>query len=150
MTPGMDTIDAAERARRGAAAEDLAACYLQLRGCTIVGRRVHVGGGEIDLIARSGGWLLLVEVRFRETLSFGHPAESVRGRKARSLARAARAYVARGLGSARCWRLDVVTVTLEKGGEARVQHYPAAVTLEGGWVGEGLASHRADVPTDDR
>jgi putative endonuclease len=146
----MDTIDAAERARRGAAAEDLAACYLRLRGCTIVGRNVRAGGGEIDLIARTGEWLLLVEVRFRETLSFGHPAETVCGRKARSLARAARAFVARGIGGARCWRLDVVTVVLEKGGEARVQHYPAAVTLEGGRVGEGGPGHGAGISRVDR
>ncbi len=133
----MSTIDHAERARRGAAAEDLAASYLRLRGCTIVGRNVHVGGGEIDLIARVGDWLLLVEVRYRETTAFGHPAETVSGPKARALARAGRAYIARGIGDARCWRLDVVTVTMETGGEARVQHYPAAVTLDGGKLGEG-------------
>jgi putative endonuclease len=133
----MARIDSAERARRGAAAEDLASCYLRLRGCEIVGRNVRAGGGEIDLIARTGDWLLLVEVRYRETIAFGHPVETVCGAKARSLARAARAYVARGIGGARCWRLDVVTVILEKGGEARVQHYPAAVTMDGGWIGEG-------------
>ncbi len=133
----MPIIDHAERARRGAAAEDLAASYLRLRGCTIIGRNVRVGGGEIDLIARAGDWVLLVEVRYRETTAFGHPAETVCGPKARALARAGRAYIARGIGDARCWRLDVVTVTLETGGEARVQHYPAAVTLDGGRVGEG-------------
>ena len=145
----MNPVDSAERARRGAAAEDLAACYLRLRGCTIVGRNVRAGGGEIDLIARMGGWLLLIEVRYRETLAFGHPAETVTGPKARSLARAARAYVARGIEGARCWRLDVVTVTMEKGGEARVQHYPSAVTLEGGRVGEGCAGRPGNLSRED-
>ena len=138
--PAMRANDVSERARRGAAAEDLAASYLRLRGCSIIGRNVRVGGGEIDLIARTGHWVLLIEVRYREDTSFGHPAETICGRKARALARAGRAYVARGIGDARCWRLDVVTVTMESNGGARIQHYPAAVTLDGGKVGEGLST----------
>jgi len=118
------------RARIGAAAEDLAAAYLKLRGCEIIGRNVRVGGGEIDLVARRGDWVILVEVRYRESVDFGEPIETIRGRKARALGRAARAWMCRNRDAAACWRLDAVTVTLGPGGEARVRHFPAAVPLE--------------------
>ncbi len=118
-----------ERARKGADAEDLAAAYLRLRGCLIVGRNVRAGGGEIDLVARRGEWLLLIEVRFREGIDYGQPIETVRGRKARALARAAHAYIGRFRGTATCWRFDVVTVTLGPDGGACVRHYPGAVPL---------------------
>ena len=118
-----------ENLRRGAAAEDLAADYLRLRGFEIVERNVRVAGGEIDLVARRGEWLVLVEVRFRGSCSHGHPVETVCGRKARAVGRAARAYLAQGRRGASCWRFDVVTVTLEEDGEARVRQFPGAVSL---------------------
>ena len=88
------------------------AAYLRLRGLEVVGRNVRVGGGEIDLIARKGDWLLLFEVRFRSSHAFGHPVESISGRKVRALARAGRAYLASFRGRATCWRFDAVTVSL--------------------------------------
>jgi putative endonuclease len=122
-------FDAPERARRGAAAEELAAAYLRLRGCRVIGRNVRVGRGEIDLIVRSGEWLLLVEVRFRSSRDFGHPVETIVGRKARSLARAGRAYVASFQGDATCWRFDVVTVSLLPDGEVRIERFEGVVPL---------------------
>jgi putative endonuclease len=121
-----------ERARRGAAAEAIAAAYLRLRGCEIIGRNVRIGGGEIDLIARKGIWLLLVEVRFRSNHAFGHPIETVVGRKARALARAGRAYLASCQRDATCWRFDVVTVSLLPQGGCRIECFEGAVPLGGG------------------
>jgi putative endonuclease len=119
-----------ERALRGAAAEDLAAAYLRLRGCDIIGRNVRVGGGEIDLIARRGEWVLLVEVRYREGGEFGTPIETIRGRKARAMARAARAWICRNGDAVGCWRIDAITVTLDSLGDATVRHFPCVVPLQ--------------------
>lgn len=119
-----------ERGPRGAAAEDIAAAYLKLRGCDIVDRNVRIAGGEIDIVARRAEWALLVEVRYREGDDHGSPIETIRGRKARAMVRAARAWLCRSRDDATCWRVDAVTVTLDSDGEVRVRHFPGAVSLE--------------------
>lgn len=80
---------------RGRLAEQLAALYLELSGYRILGRNVRCGPLEIDLIARRGVQLALVEVRLRASRRHGRPEESVRSIKRARLARAARAYLAR-------------------------------------------------------
>jgi Holliday junction resolvase-like predicted endonuclease len=81
------------------------------------------------LIARRGEWLILVEVRCRRGTRYGLPVQTVRGRKTRALGRAGRAYIGRHRGDARCWRFDVVTVTIGPDGDAGISHYPNAVPL---------------------
>jgi len=48
--------------------------------------------GEIDLICRRGGELVIVEVKTRTSAAFGTPAEAVGPRKRRALAAAAAEY----------------------------------------------------------
>lgn len=54
--------------RRGHSAERLAAVALMLKGYRIIGRRYRTKLGEIDLIARRGDIVLMVEVKARPTL----------------------------------------------------------------------------------
>jgi putative endonuclease len=51
--------------KRGRRAETLAAWWLRLHGWRIVGQRVRNPRGEVDLIARRGKTLALVEVKAR-------------------------------------------------------------------------------------
>ena len=65
--------DAALRLRRkayrlGHSSEWLAAAALMLKGFRIVARRYRTKLGEIDLIARRGNLVLIVEVKARKTL----------------------------------------------------------------------------------
>jgi len=55
---------AEQRGRRG---EGWAALWLRLQGWRIVARRVKTPRGEIDLIARRGGTVVFVEVKWRTT-----------------------------------------------------------------------------------
>jgi putative endonuclease len=121
-----------DETRRGRAGEDLAAAFLTLVGYDVVERNVRVAGGEIDLVARREGWLILCEVRLRTEHGFGHPAETVQGRKLHALVRAGRAYVARRPRETTCWRFDLLTVRFTSPTEAQVQHFPGAVPLDGG------------------
>ncbi len=61
-----------ERGRRaregGRAAEALVAVWLMLRGYQILGFRLRTPEGEIDLLARRGSVLALIEVKRRRTL----------------------------------------------------------------------------------
>ncbi|GHD16872.1 YraN family protein [Tianweitania populi] len=55
--------------KRGHTSEGLAALALMLKGYRIVARRYRTKGGEIDLIARRGNLVLIVEVKARANLS---------------------------------------------------------------------------------
>ena len=74
---------------RGRRAEQQAAILLRLQGFEILGRNVRTASGEIDIVARDGGVLVIVEVRYRAThiLAAG---DSLRRRKRESILRAAR------------------------------------------------------------
>lgn len=57
--------EAAEK--RGRDAETLAAIWLRLHGWRILARRARVPGGEVDIVARRGRILALIEVKARAT-----------------------------------------------------------------------------------
>ena len=92
---------------RGAAAEELAAVFLEGRGLRIVERNYRCRFGEIDLVARSGTVLVFVEVRARQSEAFGGAAGSITAAKRRRLVAAARHYLAKHRVSRAC-RFDVV------------------------------------------
>jgi putative endonuclease len=68
----------------GDAAEEIVADHLTGLGWKILGRNVHVGRYELDLIAVDPGppaSLVAVEVRWRASRAFGLPEETVDARK---------------------------------------------------------------------
>lgn len=73
---------------RGAAAEALAADYLQAQGLVLLARNVRCKAGEIDLVCYDRGALVMVEVRLRSRSDFGGALASVTLRKQRKLIRA--------------------------------------------------------------
>ncbi len=51
--------------RRGQGSERLCALWLRLKGYGIVGRNLRTPHGEVDILARRGPWLVVVEVKHR-------------------------------------------------------------------------------------
>ena len=78
---------------RGRRAETLAAWWLRLKGYRILARDFRAPGGEIDLIARRGSVLALVEVKARPSLV--EAQEAVQPRQRRRIARAAEIFLQR-------------------------------------------------------
>lgn len=72
--------------RWGQWAEALCVGTLMLRGYRILARRIRYPVGEIDIVARRGGTLAVIEVKAREDLS--DAAEAVSRRQRRRIARA--------------------------------------------------------------
>lgn len=76
---------AAAHLANGAAAEQLAARYLEIRGLKILGRNLRCKLGELDLVALDGGVLAVIEVRQRAGQKFGGARASVTWQKQRKL-----------------------------------------------------------------
>lgn len=112
-----------ELGRRG---EDLAVEYLQERGLVVLARNWRCREGEIDVVATKAGGLVVCEVKTRSCARFGEPAEAVTPRKAIRIRRVTQAW----LGAHRVpWcevRFDVLSIVLEPGRPATVQHIEAA------------------------
>ena len=89
-------MGAVSRVRRelelGRAGEKAAAELLKRRGYEVIGAGFTARRGEIDLICRRGGELVIVEVKTRTSEAFGTPAEAVGPRKRKALAAAAAEY----------------------------------------------------------
>jgi putative endonuclease len=78
---------------RGRRAETLAAWWLRFKGYRILARGFRVAAGEIDLIARRGRLIALVEVKARPTLDQARNAILPRQRE--RIARAAEVFLQR-------------------------------------------------------
>ncbi len=108
--------------------EELAARRLSAAGYEIVTRNWRCRAGELDLVARQGECLVLVEVRTRRGKALGPPEESITPAKQARLITLAEAYV-QAVDWPGDWRIDVVAVELDLGGRLlRVDHYENAVT----------------------
>ena len=88
--------------RFGQVAETLCAWHLRLRGYRILARGFRVPVGEIDIVARRGRTLAVIEVKARDT--FATAAEALGPRQQRRIARAAAAFLKARPG---CAGLDV-------------------------------------------
>lgn len=106
--------------RHGRRAEWLASLHLFSRGFQIVERRFRAAGGEIDLVARRGGLLVLAEVKARPTLD--DAVFSVTTRTRRRIEAAGRLFIAKHprLAGLAC-RYDIIAVA-----GWRIRHIPDA------------------------
>jgi len=100
------------RRQLGDQGEDLAAAALQKQGYKILARNYLTPLGEIDLIARQGKTVVIVEVKTRKSLRFGSPQESVSLAKQKRLRRLADYYLKDKRLTDAPVRFDVVAVTL--------------------------------------
>ena len=112
-------------ARRGRAAEWLCCWHLRLRGWRILVRDWRCPSGEIDIVARRGGTVAVIEVKARRELAVAQTALAPRQR--RRIARAAEAYLSSrpDLGGLAI-RFDVMLVE-----RLRLPHH-----LPGAWRGD--------------
>lgn len=102
----------------GRAGEKAAAELIRRHGYKVVGQGFVARRGEIDLLGRRGGELVVFEVKTRSSLLYGTPAEAVGRRKRRALNAAAGEY--RALSG---WRgpirFGVVSLLMDGDGEVR-------------------------------
>lgn len=71
----------AKKDELGRAGEARAADYLEERGFRILARNWRGVRGEVDIIADDGEDIVIVEVKARSDVRFGHPLEAIDARK---------------------------------------------------------------------
>jgi putative endonuclease len=82
--------DSSELGKKG---EAIAVDHLRSLGYEILDTNWHSHHLEIDIIAKDGKELVIVEVKARSTDSYEHPSEAVSNKKIRFLVNAAEAYI---------------------------------------------------------
>lgn len=102
--------------------ENVAARFLTESGYEVVDRNWRGLRGELDLVALDGDEVVVVEVKTRRGVGYGHPAEAVTAAKLGRLRRLAGQWLSEHDTRAASVRIDVVAVVLERSGAAQVEH----------------------------
>ena len=82
-----------EHLKKGHAAEQIAAIFLQQKGLKLLEKNFSCKYGEVDLIMHDGKMLVFIEVRLRSNTQFGGAAESITPTKQKKLSRTAEFYL---------------------------------------------------------
>ncbi|CAB4611619.1 unannotated protein [freshwater metagenome] len=102
--------------------EDIAEQFLLQAGMHILERNWRCNVGEIDIVARDSGTLVICEVKTRSSHQVGTPAEAITARKLRRL----RGLAYRWLEAHQVYipdvRIDLVSVTQPAWGGPVVEH----------------------------
>ncbi len=95
--------------------EERAVEYLKNHGYFILCKNFRCRLGEIDLVAREGGSLVFIEVKYRKNQRRGLPEEAVTPAKQRRICRTADYYrMKKGYGDGISFRFDVVAILGEQ------------------------------------
>ena len=124
-----------ERHRFGREAEEMAAAHLAKNGFRLLWRNLRIGALEIDIVARKGNLVVVVEVRSRGPGSFEKPLASVSRTKRRTLLRAVRALWKGRLAKmddVQRVRIDVAAVTRDAAGASSIEWIAGAFTEDDG------------------
>lgn len=110
-----------ELGRKG---EEIAKEYLRSIGYDILEENWLCHPLEIDIIAKDGKELVIVEVKARGTDSYEHPTEAVSNKKIRFLVNAAEAYIQQKDINTDT-RFDVISIVFGKG-SYQLEHFKDA------------------------
>ncbi len=95
--------------------EEKASDYLEDRGFEIIERNFRCKLGEIDIIAKKGGYIHFIEVKYRRESNYGNPLEAVNYKKQRIISRVALVFMSRnGLENDTPVSFDVISILGEK------------------------------------
>lgn len=94
----------------GKTGEDIASTYLQENGYTVICRNFSCHLGEIDIVAKQGGYVVFVEVKNRSTTAFGLPRQAVDWRKQQKIVGVAKFWLVSNKLFGSPVRFDVVEI----------------------------------------
>lgn len=102
--------------------EGIAADYLAAKGYEIIARNARTPYGELDLIARLRGGLVVVEVKTRTSNRYGDPELAITPRKQEHLAASAAHYAQEN--NIDHWQIDAISVEGKPNGSSpKITHF---------------------------
>ena len=107
--------------------EEIAVRHLRQAGIAVLERNWRGPSGEIDIVARDGGELVICEVKTRSGQYFGPPTAAVTPAKIERLRALATEWLAARALSVTAVRFDVVSVVRSADGQLSVEHLRAVV-----------------------
>lgn len=108
----------------GKEGEDRAIAFLKAKDYIILSTNWRSGHYEIDIIAKDQDTLVIVEVKTRNSDTFGHPGEFVKSQKHKNLFKATEEYIDAHNYSGEV-RFDIIAVYLEDN-EWQTDHFTDA------------------------
>ena len=117
----------------GMRGEAAAEKFLKRLGYKIVGRRLRMHLGELDIVAVDGRTIVFVEVKtWQNPCGFDHPADAVDLKKQRQLTKAGTALLKRHGLLEYASRFDIIAVTWPEGErKAKIEHIKNAFEAVG-------------------
>lgn len=101
--------------------EVMARNYLEENGYVILDTNWRSGHKEIDIIAKEGNMLVIVEVKARKNEDLANAEDAVNEKKIRNLVHATHNYIL--MKELNCdTRFDIITLILDQNGEYRLNH----------------------------
>jgi putative endonuclease len=119
VEPGEDSEDLGDKG------EEIAVAYLLKEGYRIIERNYHFGHKEVDIIARQGDEIVIVEVKTREGDYYEEPWEAVSNQKIRNIVEVADAWLIRNNIDLET-RFDVISIIFSDDVTYELTHFPGA------------------------
>ncbi len=119
-----------DKQEKGALGEDAVCAELIRRGHSIICRNYRKRFGEIDIISKSGRFIVFTEVKTRKYNSLISGAEAVNPAKQRKIILTADAYLSENPTDLQP-RYDIAEVTVDRGKVARISIYEDAFSTDG-------------------
>ncbi len=110
-----------ERHELGKEGEEYATKYLQSKGYKIVQKNFYCKQGEIDIIAKEKEEYVFIEVKTRQNLHYGTPAEAVTQKKQKHILKATKYYIYSHHLENQYIRFDVIEI-YKNGGKLYLNH----------------------------
>jgi putative endonuclease len=122
----------AKRKALGDFGERYARERLEGAGYRIMGTKVRLPSGEIDIVAKDGKTTAFIEERTKQSRRFGSGEESITPAKQEKLATLASEYAEAHPGIGDDWRVDVIAIDVDGGGQVvRFAHHKNAIEEPG-------------------
>lgn len=113
-----------QRQQLGQSGEERATQFLLQKGYRILARNLKSQYGEVDIVALDGPTLVIIEVKTKQSLAFGLPAEMVTRAKQQKLRLLARQLA---LANQKVnYRIDVIAIDWS-GSQPVIDHFQSAV-----------------------
>jgi putative endonuclease len=121
-----NSVSIKEKDSLGRAGERAAADFLREKGYKILQQNYLLPDGEIDIAARDGQTLVIVEVKTRKSNSFGKPYEAVTKTKQRRMIKLARQFMFKFRVLRLPVRFDIVSITGTTPEDFEIEHFTEA------------------------